>query len=69
MTRQRYMKNLIGIAIGILIGILISPYLFGMPWSRIPTQIMAMFIGLAIFALVTWGTWTTDSDDGDDDQA
>jgi uncharacterized membrane protein len=64
MTRQRYIKHLIGTALGMLTAILITPYLFGEAWSSLPSKVIAMFAGLAIYILLTWRTWTTNSDDG-----
>lgn len=63
MTRTRYMKMFIGIAIGKLIGILIYTYLSGQPWSLFIPKLPPLFAGLAIVVLLTWRTWTIKEDD------
>ena len=64
MTRTRYIKMLIGVAIGNQIGILIHVYLSGQPWTAFISIFPAVFGGLAIVVLLTWGTWTINADDG-----
>lgn len=63
MTRKRYGKMLIGIALGNLTAILMTPYLFGHPLASVPTRLMAMLCGLGLFALWTWSSWPTNVDD------
>lgn len=63
MTRTRYAKMFIGIAIGNLIGSLIYVYLSGQPWSAFISWLPPMFAGWAFVVLLTWGTWTIKEDD------